>query len=116
MPPNDDFNFSLDDAYLNFDLRDSFLQRYVTPNASFSEKVTLKTDDYETVTQNIWRSKDNSIYPNSAPYYSGSSLDFDYKVSTNFDACQLITILEKLYLKQNAVFALSLCKLNCSVH
>lgn len=71
-------HFSLEEAYLAFDVRDSYLQRQSSPLANSAESIILQTDDFETETHNMWRTKDMTTYPfasNELEYYTESNED-----------------------------------------
>jgi len=52
-------HFSIDDTYLTYDMRDSYLQRQATPLANQADSIIINNKDYETKTCNIWRSADS---------------------------------------------------------
>ena len=55
--------FSLEDAYLAFDLRESYLQRKSNSFAAEAESIYLATEDFETKTDSMFRADDISLYP-----------------------------------------------------
>ena len=50
--------FSLNDTYLAYDLRESYLQRQSNPFGNQADSTILATDDFETKTCNLWRASD----------------------------------------------------------
>lgn len=69
MPPigSEENPFSLEETYLNFDVRDSYLTRQATPMSNEADTIIISNEDYETKTCNIWRSHDSSkIYTSQA--------------------------------------------------
>jgi len=81
--------FKIEDAYLAYDMRESYLQRLCAPLASHAEQVIQTNNDFETVTCNMWRATDYShLYPAAKEteldlFYSETSgqLKIDQKVS-----------------------------------
>jgi hypothetical protein len=55
--------FSLDDTYLAYDLRESFLQRQSNPLGNQADSTILATDDFETKTCNVCRTNDSTKSP-----------------------------------------------------
>ena len=51
--------FSLEDTYLAFDLRESYLQRKSNLFGNQAESTILETDEFETKTCNLWRANDS---------------------------------------------------------
>jgi hypothetical protein len=78
LPDSSYENFSIDNAYLSFDIRDSYLQRQANYLATKADTIIISTDDYETQSCNIWRSPENSsIYTVKDPKKNHSTaLDF----------------------------------------
>lgn len=72
-------SFQIEDAYLAYDMRDSYLQRVSAPLASHAEQVTQTNSDFETVTCNMWRSND---YSHLSPAVNDTELDLYYADST----------------------------------
>jgi len=56
-------DFSLQEAYIAFDLRESFLQRQSNSAAAQADSIYQETEDFITKTDNIYRRDDLSIYP-----------------------------------------------------
>jgi len=52
-------SFSLDDTYMNFDMRESYLTRQSAALSNKAESIIIKNEDYETKTVNVWRSSDS---------------------------------------------------------
>lgn len=61
-PCDPNHHFSLDDTYMNYDLRESYLTRQSASLSNKAESIIIKNDDYETMTINVWRSNDSDIY------------------------------------------------------
>ena len=55
--------FSLQEAYLAFNVRESYLQRHANPVASGYEAIIQTTDEFETKTTSIYKTKDLSVHP-----------------------------------------------------
>ena len=79
LPPilADGHPFSLDETYMTFDVRESYLQRQANPLTNQADSIIINKEEYETKTCNIWRSNDSSkVYasdPNSTAlnFYTG---------------------------------------------
>jgi len=70
-------DFSLEEAYIAFDLRESYLQRQSNSLAAQADSIYLETEDFATKTDNMYRSDDLSIYPNQ----SSSEIDGNELIS-----------------------------------
>ena len=44
-------------------MRESYLQRHSNPLATQADSIYLKTEDFETKTENVYRAEDMSLYP-----------------------------------------------------
>ena len=67
--------FSLDDTYMSFDIRESYLQRQANPLSNKADSIIISKEDYETKAVNVWRSHDSSrVYAAGAD--SSTALDF----------------------------------------
>lgn len=56
---------TLEDAYVAFDMRESYLQRHASSLGMESEMVELQTKDFSTRSCNVWKSDEMSLYPES---------------------------------------------------
>lgn len=97
LPPigGGDNPFSLEETYLNFDVRDSYLTRQATPMSNEADAIIISNEDYETKTCNIWRSQDSSkIYTSSAASAPGeessTALDFYTGMHSTSDKVSLL--------------------------
>lgn len=54
---------TLDEAFVAFDLRESFLQRHASPMAMHAEATDLETKNFATKSVNMWSSPDQSLQP-----------------------------------------------------
>jgi len=63
---------TLQDAYVAFDMRESYLQRHASSLALEAEMTELQTKDFTTRSCNMWKSDDMSLYPEA-----GSCADED---------------------------------------
>jgi hypothetical protein len=76
LSPEDMQHFSLKDAYMTFDMRNSYLQRQANSLAGKADSIVITKDAYETKSCNVWRSPDSSsIYESSTAldFYTGQS-------------------------------------------
>lgn len=55
--------FNLQDAYLTYDVRESYLQRHANAYGMQADQTYLQTDEFATKTCNLWRSSDYSLFP-----------------------------------------------------
>ena len=64
---------NIEDAYVAFDMRESYLQRHASPMARFSDQTDLSIKDFSTKTTNMWRSDEFNLFPdyNDASCASG---------------------------------------------
>ena len=64
---------NIEDAYVAFDMRESYLQRHASPMARFSDQTDLSIKDFSTKTTNMWRSDEFNLFPdyNDASSASG---------------------------------------------
>ena len=75
-------NFSLEETYMTYDVRESYLQRQANPLANQANSIIINKEEYETKTCNIWRSNDSGKVYASDP--SSTALDFytgDYSIA-----------------------------------
>jgi len=75
---------SIEDAYAMYDMRESYMQRHLSPLASQAEATELNTKDFHTKSCNMWKSDDLSLYPEAQNSVSGSKNIYKEKVSFNF--------------------------------
>ena len=54
---------TLEEAYVAFDMRESYLQRHASEMALQAEMTELQTKDFTTRSCNVWKSDDMSLYP-----------------------------------------------------
>jgi hypothetical protein len=62
LPPNIGeglHHFSLEDTYMSFDVRDSYLKRQATLLSNHADSIIISNEEYETKSCNIWRSHDS---------------------------------------------------------
>ena len=78
--------FSLQEAYIAFDLRESYLQRQSNPLAAQADSIYLETEDFATKTDNMYRTDDMSIYPQPSDDSSevNELISYKDKVSYSF--------------------------------
>lgn len=93
MPPivgDSMHHFSLEDTYMTFDMRDSYLNRQSTPLSNEADAIIISNEDYETKTCNIWRSHDSHrIYASSNE--NSTALDFYTGVHSISDKVSQLT-------------------------
>lgn len=58
---------TLEEAYVAFDMRESYLQRHASPMARYSDQTDLQINDFSTRTSNMWRSDDMNLFPDYSP-------------------------------------------------
>ena len=78
LPPTDSLNFSLEETYLSFNVRDSYLKRQATTLSTHAESVIISNDDYETKTFKVWRSPESQkVYqPHTTAEPLSTALDY----------------------------------------
>lgn len=54
---------TLEEAYVAFDMRESYLQRHASPMAKYSDQTDLKIKDFSTSTSNMWRTDEFDLFP-----------------------------------------------------
>lgn len=52
-------HFSLEDTYMSYDMRDSYLQRQALPCHTKADSIIISKEDYETRSFNVWRQADD---------------------------------------------------------
>ena len=64
---------SIEDAYVAYDMRESYLQRHASPMSRYSDQTDLQIKDFSTKTSNMWRSEEFGLFPdyNDASCASG---------------------------------------------
>lgn len=60
-----------EDAIAAFDLRESYMQRHLSPLASQAEQTELNTKQFNTQSCNVWKTDDISLYPDSTNEVTG---------------------------------------------
>ena len=62
-----------EDTYAPYDLRESYMQRHLSPLASKAEATELNTKDFNTKSCNVWKTDDLSLYPDTSNKVSGQN-------------------------------------------
>ena len=60
-----------EDAIAAYDLRESYMQRHLSPLASQAEQTELNAKAFNTKSCNVWKTDDISLYPDSSNEVSG---------------------------------------------
>lgn len=58
-------------ALAAYDLRESYMQRHLSPLASQAERTELNAKEFNTKSCNVWKTDDISLYPDSSNIVSG---------------------------------------------
>lgn len=75
---------TLEEAYIAYDMRESFLQRHASPLANQSDTMELQTKDFMTRSSNIWKTDDMSLYPEPGSCDESTVNIYEERVSFNF--------------------------------
>jgi hypothetical protein len=54
---------TLEEAYVAFDMRESYLQRHASPMALYSDTTDLYMKDFATKTSKVWKTNETALYP-----------------------------------------------------
>lgn len=94
---DDQLKFSLADTYMNFNMRDSYLQRQSNHWANQADSILIRKEDYETQSCNVWSAPDNfgtlSLYPTDSALdvYTGNFSDKVSWYNTNTNQLNIQT-------------------------
>ena len=72
---------TLEEAYVAFDLRESFLQRHSSPMAMQADSTELNMKDFKTKSCNVWKTDDMSLFPQEVTTCANSDNIYQEKVS-----------------------------------
>lgn len=64
---------TLEEAYVAFDMRESYLQRHASPLARYSDTTDLHMKDFATKTNNMWKTDEAGLFPDFASCASKNS-------------------------------------------
>lgn len=64
---------TLEEAYVAFDMRESYLQRHASPLARYSDTTDLQMKDFATKTNNMWKTDEAGLFPDFASCASQNS-------------------------------------------
>lgn len=56
---------TIEEAYVAYDMRESYLQRHASPMARYSDATDLTTKEFSTKTRNMWQTDELGLYPES---------------------------------------------------
>ena len=80
---------TLEEAYVAFDLRESYLQRHASPMAMQADSTELNMKDFKTKSCNVWKTDDMSLFPQEVTSCANSENIYQEKVSKHSNLNQI---------------------------